>query len=108
LVLSRRPFSSLVVILHPSIRYIYLVHIPYRAIMMVPARLIWLAHVLPAAALTVTSPQTTPAAIASTSTSTTSCGSGNLVVNGDFVDSDIESGSTWEIPSGGAVVDGYL
>lgn len=75
--------------------------------MMVPARLMWLAHVLPAAALTITSPQTTPAAVASTST-LTSCGSGNLIENGSFDDTDVESGATWTVLPGGSVQDGYL
>jgi hypothetical protein len=70
---------------------------------MVPSHLVWLAHVLPVVARTITAPATTP------STTATSCGTENLIQEGSFEGVDIEDG-VWNIlpPAGITVVDNYL
>lgn len=73
--------------------------------MLVQSHLMWLAHVLPAVALTITAPaQTTPS-----SAPLPGCGSENLVEDVAFETIDLDD-SVWAIlpPKGGAAVDGYL
>ncbi|KAJ6152428.1 hypothetical protein N7497_006747 [Penicillium chrysogenum] len=73
--------------------------------MLVQSRLMWLAQVLPAVALTITAPaQTTPS-----SAPLPGCGSENLVEDVAFETIDLDD-SVWAIlpPKGGAAVDGYL
>ncbi|CRL17564.1 unnamed protein product [Penicillium camemberti] len=73
--------------------------------MMIPSHLMWLAHVLPAVALTITAPaQTTPS-----SAPLSGCGSENLIEDVAFESIDLDD-SVWTVlpPNGGAAVDGYL
>ncbi|KAJ5846082.1 hypothetical protein EN45_018050 [Penicillium chrysogenum] len=73
--------------------------------MFVQSHVMWLAHVLPAVAFTITAlPQTTPS-----SAPLPGCGSENLVEDVAFETIDLDD-SVWAIlpPKGGAAVDGYL
>lgn len=73
--------------------------------MMILSHLMWLAHVLPAVALTTTAPaQTTPS-----SAPLSGYGSENLIEDMPFESIDIDD-SVWTIlpPKGIAAVDGYL
>lgn len=65
----------------------------------------WLAHVLPAVALTITAP--TPATPSPAPLS--GCGSENLIEDVAFESIDLDD-SVWAVlpPNGGAAVDGYL
>jgi len=71
--------------------------------MLVPSHLVWLAHVLPAVALTVTAPATTP------STPATTCGSENLVKEGSFEGVNLDDG-VWNVvgKETGIVIVNYL
>lgn len=65
----------------------------------------WLAHVFPAVALTITAPvQTTPSSIP-----VSECSSVNLIEDVSFETIDVDD-SVWTVlpPQGGVVVDGYL
>jgi hypothetical protein len=72
--------------------------------LLVQSHLMWLAHVLPAVALTITPAQTTPS-----SAPLSGCGTENLVEDVAFETIDLDD-SVWTIlpPKGGAAVDGYL
>ncbi|KAJ5209150.1 hypothetical protein N7449_003529 [Penicillium cf. viridicatum] len=73
--------------------------------MMVPSYLMWLAHILPAVALTITAPaQTTPS-----SAPLSGCGSENLIEDVPFESIALDD-SVWTVlpPKGVAAVDGYL
>jgi hypothetical protein len=73
--------------------------------MMVPSHLVWLAHVLPAVALTITAPATTPSTVA------TSCGTDNLIQEGNLAGVDVTAeDGVWNIlpQSGISVVDDQL
>ncbi|KAJ5499587.1 hypothetical protein N7453_008638 [Penicillium expansum] len=73
--------------------------------MMVQSHLMWLAHVLPAVALTFATPsQATPS-----SAPLSGCGSENLIEDVAFETIDLDD-SVWTVlpPNGGAAVDGYL
>ncbi|KAJ5695063.1 hypothetical protein N7536_005475 [Penicillium majusculum] len=73
--------------------------------MMVPSHLMWLVHVLPAVALTITAPAQTTPSLAPLS----GCGSENLIKDVAFESIDLDD-SVWTVlpPNGGAAVDGYL
>lgn len=65
----------------------------------------WLAHLLPAVALTITAPvQTTPS-----SAPVSGCSSVNLIEDVAFETVDLDE-SVWSVlpPKGGVAVDGYL
>ncbi|KAJ5486961.1 hypothetical protein N7530_001261 [Penicillium desertorum] len=73
--------------------------------MLVQSHLMWLAHVLPAVALTISAPaQTTPS-----SAPLSGCDAENLIRDVAFESIDLDD-SVWAIlpPMGGAAVDGYL
>jgi hypothetical protein len=68
--------------------------------MMIAGQLVWLAHVLPAVALTITAPAPSAA---------TSCGTENLIQEGSFAGVDLDDG-VWNVVGRepGTVVDNYL
>ena len=69
---------------------------------MAPRHLVWLAHALPAVALTITAPSTPVA-------TPTTCGTENLIKEGSFSGVSLDDG-VWTVAGtdSGTVVDNYL